>query len=322
MQKRMVKTENILSATQIKAEAARLGFSACGLAPAEPVAPQHAAFFKRWLGEGRQAGMAYMEGHEAKRLDPRLLVEGCRTVVSVALNYRPSTPIPDHKLQIAWYAYGQDYHDIMRQKLNGLLEALRHSTPEGTLQGRAFCDTAPVLERYWAWRCGLGWIGRHTQLVIPRAGSAFFLGELMLNLPADAYDAPFPTDRCGTCRRCIEACPTQALEEGRGLDARRCLSYLTIENRGGIPEEAAARMYPYFYGCDRCLRACPHLRSAPPATEPAFTPRPELLQMEEEDWMALDVERYQMLFKGSAVKRAKYEGLIRNLKALRGNGDR
>lgn len=219
MQKRMVKTENILSATQIKAEAARLGFSACGLAPAEPVAPLHAAFFKRWLGKGRQAGMAYMEGHEAKRLDPRLLVEGCRTVVCVALNYRPSTPIPDHKLQIAWYAYGQDYHDIMRQKLNNLLEALRHSTPEGTLQGRAFCDTAPVLERYWAWRCGLGWIGRHTQLVIPRAGSAFFLGELMLNLPADAYDAPFPTDRCGTCRRCIEACPTQALEEGRGLDA-------------------------------------------------------------------------------------------------------
>ena len=218
MQKRMVKTENILSATQIKAEAARLGFSACGLAPAGPVAPQHAAFFKRWLGEGRQAGMAYMEGHEAKRLDPRLLVEGCRTVVSVALNYHPPTPIPDHKLQIAWYAYGQDYHDIMRQKLNSLLETLRHSTPEGTLQGRAFCDTAPVLERYWAWQCGLGWIGRHTQLVIPRAGSAFFLGELMLNLPADAYDAPFPTDRCGTCRRCIEACPTQALEEGRGSD--------------------------------------------------------------------------------------------------------
>ena len=134
--------------------------------------------------------MAYMEGHEAKRLDPRLLVEGCRTVVSVALNYHPPTPIPDHKLQIAWYAYGQDYHDIMRQKLNSLLETLRHSTPEGTLQGRAFCDTAPVLERYWAWQCGLGWIGRHTQLVIPRAGSAFFLGELMLNLPADAYDAP------------------------------------------------------------------------------------------------------------------------------------
>ena len=144
----------------------------------------------------------------------------------------------------------------------------------------------------------------------------------MLNLPADAYDTPFPTDRCGTCRRCIEACPTHALEEGCGLDARRCLSYLTIENRGGIPEEVAARMYPYFYGCDRCLRACPHLRSAISTTEPAFTPRPELLQMEEEDWVRLDVEHYRMLFKGSAVKRAKYEGLIRNLKALRGHGDK
>ena len=271
MQKRMVKTENILSATQIKAEAARLGFSACGLAPAGPAAPQHAAFFKRWLGEGRQAGMAYMEGHEAKRLDPRLLVEGCRTVVSVALNYRPSTPIPDHKLQIAWYAYGQDYHDIMRQKLNSLLEALRHSAPEGTLQGRAFCDTAPVLERYWAWRCGLGWIGRHTQLVIPRAGSAFFLGELMLNLPADAYDAPFPTDRCGTCRRCIEACPTQALEEGRGLDARRCLSYLTIENRGGIPKRRLPGCILIStvatVACVPVLTCAPHL---PPRNRPSL----------------------------------------------------
>lgn len=316
----MAKTGDILSAARIKAEAARLGFSACGLAPAGPVDPPHAAFFGRWLAGGRQAGMAYMERHGAKRLDPRLLAGGCRTVASVALSYRPSAPIPDHKLQIAWYAYGQDYHGIMRQKLHGLLEALRRGVPGGALQGRAFCDTAPVLERYWAWRCGLGWIGRHTQLVVPRAGSAFFLGELMLGLPADVYDAPFPAGLCGDCRRCVEACPTHALEEGRGLDARRCLSYLTIENRGEIPGEAAGRMYPYFYGCDRCLRACPHLRSAPPAAEPALAPRPELLRMEEEDWMGLDEERYRTLFKGSAVRRAGYGGLVRNLKALRGNG--
>ncbi len=312
-------TGNVLSSASVKAEAASLGFHACGLAPAARVSPSHSGFFRHWLSGGRQAGMAYMERNEAKRLDPRLLVEGCLTVVSVALNYFPSTPIPADKPQIAWYAYGQDYHDVMRRKLSALLSTLRRTMPEGTLQGRAFCDTAPVLERYWAWRCGLGWIGRHTQLVVPGAGSAFFLGELMLDLPADAYDTPLPDGLCGDCRSCVEACPMHALEEGRGLDARRCLSCLTIEGKGEIPEEAAARMYPCFYGCDRCLRACPHLRSARPAAEPALAPSRGLLQMEWDDWMRLDVERYRTLFKGSAVKRAGFEGLVRNLKALRAN---
>ena len=314
----MERQGNILSATHIKAEAMRLGFSACGLAPAEAVDGGHAVFFRQWITEGKQAGMGYLERHEDKRLDPRLLVEGCRTVVSLAMNYRPATIVPDDRLQLAWYAYGQDYHDVMRQKLDMLFRTLQRGLPEGQLQGRAFCDTAPVLERYWAWRCGLGWIGRHTQLVIPQAGSTFFLGELMLNLPADHYDTPLPSGLCGTCRRCVKACPMQALEEGRGLDARRCLSYLTIENRGSIPPEAAPKMRPYFYGCDRCLRACPHTaRFSSPTQEEAFSPRPGLLQMEEEDWMRLDVERYRELFKGSAVKRAKYEGLTRNLEAIR-----
>lgn len=306
--------EKTLSATRIKAEASRLGFYACGLAPAQPVAPAHADFFKNWITQGRRADMAYLEGHEEKRLDPCLLVEGCQTVVSVAMNYYPKETIPDDRLQLSWYAYGQDYHQVMRNKLQALLATLQESY-DG-LSGRAFCDTAPVLERYWAWRCGIGWIGRHTQLVVPHAGSAFFLGELFLNLPADHYDSPLTTSNCGNCTRCIDACPTRALSPGQGLDARRCLSYLTIENRGAIPPEAARAMHPYFYGCDRCLKACPHLRMTRPTSEPAFSPHPELLAMKEEDWLKLSLEQYRTLFKGSAVKRAKYEGLMRNLKAL------
>ena len=313
-----------LSAAQIKAEALRLGFSACGLAPAISVDVRHATFLRQWLTHGRQAGMDYMARHEDLRLDPRLLLEDCRTVVSVILNYLPATPIPPDRLQIAWYAYGQDYHDVIRAKLQALLQTLQQAFPEGTLQGRACCDTAPILERYWAWRCGLGWIGRHTQLVVPHAGSAFFIGELLLNLPADTYDAPITgqaddrdgfATRCGTCTRCVDTCPTHALST-EGLDARRCLSYLTIENRGPIPGEAARKMYPYLYGCDRCLQACPHLHHAVPTQEHAFTPRPELLQMTEESWRHLSVEQYRCLFKGSAVKRAKYKGLMRNLAAL------
>ena len=303
----------MLSATFVKAEARRLGFSACGLAPAGPVDPAHVAFFRDWLARGCQAGMAYLERHGDLRADPRRLMDGCRTVVSVALNYRPAESAPDGCLQLSWYAYGKDYHDVVRAKLQSLLSALQAVCP--ALRGRACCDTAPVLERYWAWRCGVGWLGRHTQVVVPRAGSAFFLGELLLDVPADRYDVP-PREGCGSCMRCVESCPTHALS-GQGLDACRCLSYLTIEHKGEIPEEAAAKMFPYFYGCDRCLRACPHLRFAPPAAEPAFSPRPGILALSEEDWLRLDVEQYRQLFRGSAVKRVKYEGLKRNLEAIR-----
>ena len=305
----------MLSAQKIKAEAQSLGFCACGLAQAGPVDTNHATFFAHWLQTGRHAGMAYMNRYTDKRTDPSLLVENAHTVVSVALNYYPPERISDEKPQLSWYAYGQDYHDLMRRKLHTLLERIQAEYAPGTVQGRCFCDTAPVLERYWAWRGGMGWMGKHTQLVIPQNGSAFFLGELILNLTADRYDRPM-TMQCGTCRKCIEACPTGALTEGEGLDARRCLSYLTIENRGEIPAEAAAKMAPYFYGCDRCLRACPHLRHAVPTNEEGLKPRRELLDMTAEQWSHLTVEEYRALFKGSAVKRAKYEGLMRNLKAM------
>ena len=313
-----METNLILPAQPIKAEAERLGFYRCGLAPAEPVDEAYAARYRDWLARGAHAGMHYLENHADKRFSPQALVPGARTVVSVALNYYPAVRLPADGLQLAWYAYGQDYHNVMKARLQALMQAIRGLLPPAAaerLEGRCFCDTAPVPERYWAWRCGLGWTGKNGQLIIPRAGSTFFLGELFLTLPADRYDTPQPA-RCGTCTRCLDACPTGALQPDLPLDARRCLSYLTIENRGDIPAWAARHMGTCFYGCDRCQAACPHLRFARPTQEEAFRPSEALLQMTPSDWHALTEEGYRRLFKGSAVKRAKYSGLMRNLNAL------
>ena len=304
-----------LSYELVKAEAARLGFNACGLSPCQPVDHGHAQAYLQWLAQGHQAGMDYMTRHTDKRLNPALLVEGCRTIVSVALGYHPPQLLPGHEPQLARYAYGTDYHTVMRSRLQALLHTLQQHYPTLLPGSRCFCDTAPVLERYWAWRGGLGWIGRHTQLVIPHAGSEFFLGELFLTLPADSYSTPLDMD-CGHCHACTAACPTQALQhDGGGLDARRCLSYLTIEHRGEIPPEAAIRLTPYIYGCDRCLLACPHGRQATPTTVHEFRIKPELMAMTATRWAQLDRAQYTALFKGSAVKRAKYEGLVRNIRA-------
>ena len=255
---------------------------------------------KMWLDADRQAGMTYMANHFDKRCDPALLVEGTRCVVSVALNYYPATRIPDEEYQFAWYAYGKDYHDLMREKLAALFRFIQESdVPE--LNGRMFCDTAPVPERYWAWRAGLGWIGKNTQLIIPHAGSTFFLGELFLNAEADTYDRPQP-NRCGRCNRCLQAC--------------RCLSYLTIENKSEIPDSIAPFMGNRVYGCDECQKACPWNRFATPCRTPELQPSPEFMNMKKEDWKQLSEEKYRALFKGSAVKRAKYSGLIRNIRQM------
>lgn len=305
----------LLSSEKIKAEAARLGFSACGIAKAGPVEQSHAVFYADWVACGCHADMSYMERNVEKRIDPTLLVEGCRTIVSVALNYYPATFIPKDQPQISWYAYGKDYHDVMRMKLHELYESIAAIHPDIKISGRCFCDTAPILERYWAWQCGLGWLGRNKQLIIPHAGSAFFLGEILLAVETDDYDEPIKSN-CGTCTKCIDSCPMQALSLEKGLDARRCLSYLTIENRGEIPVEAASKMHPYVYGCDRCQQVCPYLKFAVPTHEKDFSPTSELLSMDWNSWKELTQESYQRVFKGSAVKRAKYPGLQRNVHAL------
>lgn len=316
----------MISATDVKTSARQLGFSACGLAPAARVAPWQEERVRQWLAAKRNGNMDYLERHLQLRLDPTLLVEGAQTVVSVALNYYPRQTLSARGYSFARYAYGKDYHDVVRRKLRQLMAALGLDEPA---DGRPFCDTAPIDERYWAWRAGLGWIGRNTQLIIaPTAagdrqaagGSYFFLGELVLTREADAYDAPIAS-RCGKCRACIDRCPTRALS-GEGLDARRCLSYLTIEHRGELPPDTGELMGQCVYGCDRCSEACPWNRLSQPATDPDLQPTEEFLGMTQADWNALTPERYRRLFKGSAVKRAKYEGLMRNIRAARKASDK
>ncbi len=372
-----------ISSDKIKTEALRLGFSVCGIAKAEAVDEATARHYRQWIESGRQAEMHYMENHLDKRLDPRLLMDGLKTIVCVALNYCPAQRLPDGEYQIADYALGKDYHDIVKQKLHQLAQTIlapftshpsplspleglggaSHPSPLSPLEGlggashpspppsyRAFSDSAPVLERYWAARAGLGWIGRNRQLIIPphhpsleashqhlspiaptvpslirripsalhhpSGGSKFFLGELFLNIEADRYDSPMKS-RCGTCGKCLEACPTGAIKaDDPCLDASRCLSYLTIENRNDIPEELAQKMGDTIYGCDRCQQACPWNRFSQPTSEPLLKPSPALLAMSRDQWHQLSREEFQQLFKGSAVKRAKYEGLMRNIRAV------
>lgn len=316
---------------QVKAEAHRLGFSACGVAKAEPVEPAFANEFRLWLRQGNHADMHYMENYLDKRLDPRLLMDGLQSIVSVALNYAPSQTLPKGEYQFAAYALGKDYHDVVKQKLRQLATFFSNllqpsinpdDNPLTTapLQYRVFSDSAPILERYWAVKAGLGWTGRNHQLIIPRAGSMFFLGELFVSVPMHP-DAPI-ANHCGTCQRCVDACPTGALSLCAPFRADRCLSYQTIENRGKIPSDIVEKMGDTIYGCDRCQQACPWNHFARPTEEPLLQPTDELLHMTKARWQHLTEEEYRQLFKGSAVKRAKYAGLMRNIHAVQSKKDK
>jgi len=319
---------SVLSSSLIKAEAVRLGFDACGLARVTPVDTSTADAFNRWIAEGHHGDMDYMNRYGDARFHPESVLPGCCTIVSLALSYRPQTTIPVDQPQIAYYAYGRDYHDVMKQKIRelaerisgpSLYEALRASERQRGATSRVAVDTAPILERYWAVKAGLGWIGRNHNLIIPHKGSFVVLGELLLTAEVDIYDSPI-TNHCGTCHRCIDACPTCALTD-EGIDARRCLSYLTIEHRGPFSPEQAdlVRRQPaprYIYGCDRCQLACPHNHLYENSGDPGIPINTSLLSMTAADWKALTREQYQQLFRGSAVKRAKYEGLMRNIQAV------
>jgi epoxyqueuosine reductase len=304
-------------AAEIKKSAQRAGFSFCGIAAACEVDAEEQVRYRKWLEQGCNDDMHYLENHLEKRFHPELLVEGCRTIVSVALNYYPPRQLPEAEYQLAWYAYGTDYHLLVKEKLQRMVEILQPLliSNQGAISGevRTFCDTAPVLERYWAQKAGLGWRGKNDQLIIPGAGSAYFLGEIFLPCTSE-YDTPM-VDRCGTCRRCIESCPAQAINENRTVDARRCLSCQTIEHRGPLRPETKEAMGNRIYGCDTCQCVCPHMRFAIPTTEERFYARPELLAMTRKEWQQLTPEMYQSLFRKSAVKRAKYEGLVRNIRA-------
>ena len=300
---------------KIKAEAKRLGFSACGIASANPVSQEHQSYLKKWLQNGHAADMHYLENNLEKRLNPRLLCEGTQSIISVALNYYPEQKQKTDTYQISWYAYGKDYHLVMKERLLQLFDYIHQElTP---IQGRTFCDTAPVLERYWAWKAGLGWIGKNNQLIIPNQGSFFFLGELFINIELQ-YDEP-QKDRCGNCTKCIESCPTKALFTPYQLDSRRCLSYLTIENKGDIPEEFHLALNNRIYGCDECQKWCPWNNHATPTSIKEFNPSSALLSMQKRDWELLDESQYQALFYKSAIKRAKYKGLLRNITIAQDN---
>ena len=285
----------LLNSKDIKAQALRLGFVACGLAKAEPVADDDSARFLRWLELDYCGEMDYLRHNVDMRLHPELLVPGVRTIVSLAMNFMPESQQP----AISLYAQGQDYHDVMKQRMRQLMETLQ-------LEGRCFVDTAPILERYWAWKSGVGIITQGGFVAVPGYGPTVFLGELFLTSESDHYDNPIaPPPRGGTGKG---VCPALTPE---GLDARRCISYQTIEHRGPFAEEI--RLRRTFYGCDRCMRATPQFAEAKPTDEPAFQPSEALLQMTPEDWQDLTEEQYRALFKGSAVKRAKYDGLKRNI---------
>ncbi len=294
----------------IKAEALRLGFAVCGISKAAPLPPEEQKRYHEWLKEGMQGSMGYLKRNCDKREDPTLLMPECKSIISVALCYAQPA-IDEQKLHISRYAQGEDYHTAVKNRLHLLLKSINTIAP---VKGRPFCDTAPVMERFHAVNAGLGWIGRNHQLIIPQKGSYFFLGELFVDCELE-YDTPFEKNHCGNCKRCIENCPTGALTE-RGFDARQCLSYLTIEHRGELPENIGKKMGNCFYGCDRCQTACPWNKSAEPTRIPEFLPRQELQKMNNKEWQELTKERYRELFDNSAVERAGYEQLMRNIEAI------
>jgi epoxyqueuosine reductase len=295
--------------SMIKAEAHRLGFEGCGISRAAYL-PEDAKQLESWLRENYHGSMTYMENHVEKRVDPAKLVEGAQSVISVIINYFPSKNQADPDAPVvSKYAYGKDYHAIIRQKLKLLLHFINKSiTP---VNGRAFVDSAPVLDKAWAARAGLGWIGKNTCLISPKAGSFFFIGSLIIDLPL-SYSEGIP-DFCGDCQRCIQACPTRAIIAPRVLDARRCISYMTIEHKGDIDPGFKNKMENRVFGCDICQDVCPWNRKAVPHQVKEFEPITGLLEMTRQEWHALDEKQFKKLFSTSAVKRAKYEGLRRNI---------
>ncbi len=285
----------------------------CRFAKAEKLQPESQCL-RQWLEKGYHGEMSYMENHFDKRVDPTKLVPGAKTVVCLSYNYyNPAQQEDPTAPKISMYAYGRDYHKVVRKKLKKLLHFIQEIHPKA--KGRGFVDSAPILERDWAKRSGLGWIGKNTLIIHPKKGSYFFLAELIIDvdLPADDPIA----DYCGTCTKCIDACPTQAIDEkGYLMDGSKCISYLTIELKGDIPESYKDQMEDWMYGCDICQQVCPWNRFSKEHNEKDFMPSDELMSMTKKDWEDLTEEKFDALFYGSAVKRTKFQGLKRNINFL------
>lgn len=296
----------------IKAAAHQLGFSFCGISRAEFLADE-APRLEAWLRRGYQGKMGYLENYFDKRLDPTLLVPGAKSVVSLLYNYFPQEDLSNNQeLKVAKYAYGEDYHFVVKEKLKLLMDEVHAAI--GEVQGRAFVDSAPVMERAWAKKSGLGWIGKNSLLLNREAGSYFFLAELIIDLELD-YDGPVK-DYCGTCTACMDACPTDAISEPYVVDGSKCISYFTIELKEEIPAEVKGKFQNWIFGCDICQDVCPWNRFAKPHNESRFNPSPEFQNMRSDDWKELTEDVFQRVFKHSPLKRAKYEGLKRNIRFL------
>lgn len=296
----------------IKAEAKRLGFLSCGISKAgflEEEAPR----LEKWLSENRHGQMQYMENYFDKRLDPTLLVDDSKSVISLLLNYYPEQQQTESTYKISKYAYGQDYHFIIKEKLKELLHSIQENI--GKVGGRAFVDSAPVLDKAWAAKSGLGWIGKNSNLLSKQVGSFFFIAELVIDLELE-YDTA-TTDHCGSCTACIDSCPTQAIIAPYVVDGSKCISYFTIELKENIPAEMRGKFDDWAFGCDVCQDVCPWNRFSKPHREPLFNPHPELLSMTKKDWEEITEDTFRAVFKNSAVKRTKYEGLKRNINFLK-----
>ncbi len=297
----------------IKTEAHRLGFSSCGMSKAEFL-EEEAPRFEQWLKNGFHGKMHYMENHFDKRLDPTKLVPGARSVISLQYNYFPNEIQNPDSYKISKYAYGEDYHHIIKAKLNELLNFIQDNI--GEISSRVFTDSAPVLERVWAKKAGLGWIGKHSLLITKKKGSFFFLAEIILDLELE-YDNELKTDHCGNCTKCIDACPTDAIIENNTINGSKCISYFTIELKEEIPNSMKGKFKNWMFGCDICQDVCPWNRFSLPHHEEKFNPHPDLLQMTKNDWHEITEEVFKTIFKKSAVKRTKYSGFQRNIGFLK-----
>lgn len=296
----------------IKEEAERLGFMSCGISKAEFL-EEEAPRLENWLNQNMHGEMQYMENHFDKRLDPTKLVPDSKSVVSLLLNYFPSEEQNQDSYKISKYAYGTDYHFVIKDKLKALLHFISESI--GDVNGRAFVDSAPVLDKAWAAKSGLGWMGKHSNLLTKQSGSFYFIAELIIDLELD-YDHPVK-DHCGSCTACIDACPTQAIVDPYVVDGSKCISYFTIELKNELPSSAQGQFDDWMFGCDVCQDVCPWNRFSRSHREPLFNPNPELLSMTKMQWEEITEEVFQSIFQKSAVQRTKFSGLKRNIDFLK-----
>ncbi len=299
--------------TLIKQQAAALGFSYCGIAKAQQL-DDDARRLENWLLQGKHGSMQYMEKYFDLRVDPTKLVPGAKSVITLLMNYFQEQQQDTNAPGISKYAFGKDYHEVIREKMNAFYAFIQEQI--GEVHGRGFVDSAPVLERSWAQRSGLGWIGRNGNLITKQQGSFFFIATLIVDLELE-YDDPFAKDFCGSCRKCIDACPTGAIQENKVVNGNQCISYFTIELKDMlIPDEMQGKFSNWMFGCDTCQDVCPWNRFSKQTTETAFTPIPEILNLTTRDWGNMTEDSFKKIFRHSPLKRSKFKGIQRNLKFL------